>query len=73
MNYATLTNEQKEFIAHKWKWYCTRTTVPHAAACIAHDYLCETRTRWNARIESNSFAAVLTFLVWQEKNQVTAF
>ena len=67
MDYATLTNEQKEFIDDRWTWYHDKTTVPHAAACIAHDYLAATRTRWTARMESRSFAAVFTYLAWQRK------
>lgn len=67
MNYATLTNEQKEFIEKEFEFMKDKTTIPHAAACIAHSYLEATKKRWSARTESNAFAAVFTFIGWQLK------
>jgi hypothetical protein len=67
MTYATLTNEQKAHIRKEWEWLNNKSDPCHIAACIAEG-MTEGR---NQRIKSNAFAAVLTFLVWQEKVSVT--
>jgi hypothetical protein len=66
INYGTLTNAQKEYIHNEFERIKDKTSVCHAAACISDSMT----DKSNSRIKSNAFAAVLTYLVWQERVNV---
>ena len=71
LTYATLTNDQKEWIDHEYSWSVRfgKSDACHIAACIAHAYMMNVDNK-SQRAESEAFSAVLTYLVWQKKVKV---